>query len=554
MGSRSVRTRHLVLVLGDQLDPRSSAFDGFDPASDAVWMAEVAAESTHVPSHVQRTALFLAAMRHFRDDLRAAGRRVDYVALDDPVNAGTLDGELERAVRRLRPARLVATWPGEWRVKRDFERVTSRLGVELEWREDRHFLCAIEEFAAHARGRRLRLETFYRAMRRRHAVLMEGARPAGGRWNYDPENRAGFGKAGPAEVPEPLRFAPDPVTREVIELVRRRFPAHPGSLDGFEWPVTRSQALAALEDFVRHRLPGFGPHQDAMWTGETTLWHSRLSSSLNLKLIDPREVIAAAERAWREGHAPLASVEGFVRQVLGWREFVRGTYWTQMPAYLELNALGADRELPGFYWTGETDMACVGETVRQTLARGYAHHIQRLMVTGLHTLLLGVHPRAVHAWYLGVYVDAVEWVELPNVLGMSQYADGGVMASKPYVASGNYVRRMSDYCARCRFDPARAVGEEACPLTTLYWDFLARHRARLATNSRMAMQLRNLARLDPATRAAIAERARAVRDAQAPRRWVDEAEDAGPAAAPARPRRAASAERPARARRRAPAR
>ena len=277
--------------------------------------------------------------------------------------------------------------------------------------------------------------------------------------------------------------------------------------------MTRAQARQALRDFVRHRLPRFGLRQDAMWTGEPYLYHSRLSAAMNLKLLDPREVIGEAERTWRAGAAPIEAVEGFIRQVLGWREYVRGIYWLRMPAYLEGNALGADRPLPGFYWTGETEMACLREVIEQTLNHGYAHHIQRLMVTGLYALLLGVDPIEVHEWYLAIYVDAVEWVELPNVVGMSQYADGGLMASKPYVATGRYIQRMSDYCRRCRFDPGRAAGEGACPFTTLYWDFLRRHRALLRRNPRMRMQVRNLDRLDVSALREIRRRAEELRGA-----------------------------------------
>ncbi|NBS98749.1 MAG: cryptochrome/photolyase family protein, partial [Betaproteobacteria bacterium] len=284
------------------------------------------------------------------------------------------------------------------------------------------------------------------------------------------------------------------------------------SLERFDWPVTRPQALDVLAGFVAQRLGRFGQYQDAMWTGQPWLYHSHLSVALNLKLLNPREVVQAAEDAYRGGHVPLASAEGFIRQILGWREYVRGVYWTLMPEYLERNALGANHRLPAFFWTGETEMACLRDTIRQTLEHGYAHHIQRLMVTGLYTLLLGVRPQEVHRWYLAVYVDAVEWVELPNTLGMSQYADGGVMASKPYAASGKYIQRMSNYCKGCRYDPALSVGEKACPFTTLYWDFLLRHETALARNPRMVMQIKNLSRLDSARRDEIAQQARTHRD------------------------------------------
>ncbi len=312
-------------------------------------------------------------------------------------------------------------------------------------------------------------------------------------------------------IPEARSFPPDAIAREVLAEVENVYPNHPGGLEHFNWPVTPSEAEQALDDFVQHRLPEFGPFQDAMWTGEPFLYHSRLSAALNLKLISPAQVLSAAEQAYMRGEASLASVEGFVRQIVGWREVVRGLYWTYMPEYLEANALEADAPLPELYWTGETDIHCLAETIGQTLDHGYAHHIQRLMVTGLFALLLGVHPRRVHDWYLAVYVDAVEWVELPNTIGMSQFADGGVMGSKPYVASGKYIQRMSNYCQHCRYDPAASTGDEACPFTTLYWDFLMRHEDRFRDHPRAALQWRNLKRIDSGKRAAIRRRAKALR-------------------------------------------
>lgn len=506
-----------MVVLGDQLDPEAAAFDGFDPAQDAVWMAEVAEESTHVWSSQPRTALFLAAMRHFAEDLRAAGRPLDYRRLDDPGNRGTLADELAHAITRLRPQRLVMTAPGDWRVLQALRGVAAAAGLPLDLRDDRHFYATVRDFAAHARGRKqLRLEYWYRELRRRHQVLMDGEdgdEPIGGRWNFDADNREAFGADGPPAVPPRFGFAPDAITQDVIDLVRERFAGHPGRLDRFDWPVTRAQALQALDHFVIHRLPRFGRFQDALWPGEPWLFHSHLSAALNLKLLHPREVVQAAEAAYHAGHAPLAGVEGFVRQVLGWREYVRGLYWTRMPGYAGLNALDAHEDLPAWYWTGDTDLACLRDALRQTLDHGYAHHIQRLMVTGLFALLLGVRPQQVHAWFLAVHVDAVEWAELPNTLGMSQFADGGLMASKPYVASGKYIDRMSggSLCKGCRYDPAERSGAHACPYTTLYWSFLMRHEAVLARNPRMVMQLRNLSRLTEAQKAAITGRADAIR-------------------------------------------
>ena len=523
--------RNLVLVLGDQLDPVSAAFDGFDPERDAVWMAEVAHESGKVWSSKPRTALFLSAMRHHREALKARGWKVFYRELTsrsgvwlEPDGASrssvaeTFGEALAESSARLRPERWVVVEPGEWSGQKELRDAAAATGTPLEIREDRHFLCSHAEFAAHAEGRKqLRMEFFYREMRQRHAVLMEEGKPAGGAWNFDSENRKSFGKGGPPRHAPPRRFPPDALTQTVLALVNERFAGHPGELSDFDWPVTAAEAGQALEDFIAHRLEAFGDWQDAMWTDEPWLFHSRLSAVMNLKLLHPSRVIEAAENAWRLGRAPLAGVEGFIRQILGWREYVRGIYWRQMPGYLEMNALNAVHPLPPFYWTGKTEMACMRDALSQTLNLGYAHHIQRLMVTGLYALMFGVQPREVHAWYLAVYVDAVEWVELPNTIGMSQHADGGLMASKPYIATGKYIQRMSNYCSGCPFDPAESTGPTACPFTTLYWDFLLQHEQAMRLNQRMSMQVRNLARLDEPKRDAIRTRAMQLRrDAQAP--------------------------------------
>ncbi len=508
--------RQLIVVLGDQLDMHASAFDGFDATQDQVWMAEVLEESTHVWSSKQRTTLFLSAMRHFAQELRAAGRPLRYIKLEDNSPHQSLAAQLQADIVALQPQQLVMTAPGDWRVWQAIKQVAASADVPLDVREDRHFYCTVLEFAAHAKGRKsLRLEYFYREQRRRHGVLMQGsgkdAEPLGGQWNFDSENREAFPASGPGEVPARCSFAPDAITQAVVALVQSRLATHPGELRSFAWPVTRAQALQSLQGFVDERLALFGKYQDAMWRDEPWLYHAHLSAALNLKLLNPREVVAAAEQAYHDGRAPLASVEGFVRQILGWREYVRGVYWTQMPDYLARNELGAQEQLPAWYWTGATDMACLADALKQTLQHGYAHHIQRLMVTGLFALMYGVQPQQVHAWYLAVYVDAVEWVELPNTLGMSQYADGGVMASKPYVATGNYIKRMSPHCKGCRYDPGQRVGDKACPFTTLYWDFLMRHHARLAHNPRMALQVNNLARLTDEQKLGVTERAAAIR-------------------------------------------
>ena len=508
------QVRTLVLALGDQLDAASAVFDDFDANRDVLWMAEVAEESEHVWTSKPRIALFLSAMRHFRDAQKRLGRTVHYVGIDDPANTHSLSSELRRAIAGLKPHRLVMSEAGDWRVQEIIATAAKSAGVPLEVREDRHFFSTRADFAAHAEGRKaLRMEFFYREMRRRHRVLLDThGRPEGGQWNFDRANRESFSKKGPGAegMQAPALFEPDTITRAVIARVNTRFADHPGELAEFAWPVTVEDARATLDDFIENRLASFGRFQDAMWTDEPWLYHSRLSAALNLKLLSPREVVAAAEQAYRDGRAPLASVEGFISQILGWREYVRGVYWHFMPGYLDMNTLNARHLLPNFYWTGDCEMQCLRQSIGQTLRHGYAHHIQRLMVTGLYALLLGVEPKRVHEWYLAVYVDAVEWVELPNTLGMSQYGDGGLMASKPYAATGRYIQRMSNYCAGCRFDPTKKTGDDACPFTTLYWDFLVRHSPLLAKNHRMALQLKNVTRLTAADRATIRQRASAI--------------------------------------------
>ena len=511
--------RSLVVILGDQLDLESSAFDEFDTVVDLVWMAEVVEESTHVWSSKSRITLFLSAMRHFAHELINRQRPLHYLRLDDPDNHGSLAAQLRADCVRLKPAKLVMTTPGDWRVLQALTAVANDLQIPLDVREDRHFLVSADDFREHSRDRKaLRLEYFYRDQRKRLKILMDPdsqyKAPLGGQWNFDADNREAFDSLGPDLLASPTRFKVDDITQDVIKLVSERFIEHPGSLGEFSWPVTRQDALQSLEQFIKDRLPLFGRFQDAMWPDNPWLYHAHLSAALNLKLLNPREVIAAAELAYQRGVAPLPSVEGFIRQILGWREYVRCIYWTQMPEYLTRNALHAKHNLPSWYWTGATDMSCLRDVLNQTLTHGYANHIQRLMVTGLFALMFGVEPRQIHEWYLAVYVDAVEWVELPNTLGMSQYADGGVMGSKPYIATGKYIDRMSPYCKTCRYDPGARTGKTACPFTTLYWDFLIRHQSNLVKNPRMALQVKNLARLSPDEKQAIIDHATTLRAAE----------------------------------------
>ena len=490
----------LVVVLGDQLDRGSPLFARLDPARDCVLVVEAPEEATHVWSHKARIALFFAAMRHFGEDLRRGGVPLSYLAIGTHPHA-SLAAAWRAEIAARAPARVRCIEPGDWRVLAMLQRVCGEAGVALEVVADPHFLCTREAFERWAGDRgSVRMEFFYRWMRQRTGVLMDGAKPMGGRWNYDTENRRGFGAAGPGAIPAPPGFAPDAITREAIADVLRHFPGHPGSLASFAWPVTPADARWALDAFVRERLPRFGRFQDAMWTGVPFGWHSLLSAAMNLKLLAPRDAVDAAERAYRSGHAGLADVEGFVRQVLGWREFVRGVYWKFMPGLAEANHFGHERPLPRWYWTGETRMNCLREAIGQTLAHGYAHHIQRLMITGNFALVAGLSPQAVCDWYLAVYVDAVDWVERPNTAGMALYADGGRFTSKPYAASGQYVKRMSDHCKGCRYDPARRAGDGACPLTVLYWNFVLEHEPALAAEPRTALMAGNARRIDAAER------------------------------------------------------
>ncbi|MBB3047599.1 deoxyribodipyrimidine photolyase-related protein [Litorivivens lipolytica] len=501
----------LRIVLGDQLDSQAPLVTDYQ-RGDVFWMAEVAEESLHVPSHKARSVYFLSAMRHFARDLKSRKQAVDYHALDTH-SWSTLEEALRAAIDKHSPEEITVTEPGDRRVAEMLRGTADSVGLPLHIYSDTHFFSTIDDFHSWASGRKsLRMEYFYRELRKRYGVLMDDDKPCGGKWNYDGDNRESFGAQGPGLMSQPTTFKLDKITRDVIALVNERFPDNPGSTERFDWPVTAQQAQEALQDFIDNRLVGFGQYQDALWHGEPWLYHSRLSAAMNLKLLNPRDVVAAVERAYRNGYVALNAAEGFIRQVLGWREYVRGLYFTHYDRFAEGNALEASADLPGFYWTGDTDMACLKDAITQTLDYGYAHHIQRLMVTGLFSLLFGVKPEQIHSWYLAIYVDAIEWVEMPNTLGMSQYADGGLMASKPYVASGKYIQRMGNYCDQCPYNPAKRSGENACPFTALYWDFLIRHEQRFSDHPRMALQVRNIKRLSHQEKSNIRDTVRQIRN------------------------------------------
>lgn len=499
------------LILGDQLSRDISSLDGLDPARDIILMAEVGDETTYVKHHKQKIALILSAMRHFAADLSQEGLRVDYVTLDNPNNTGSFTGELERAITRHHATRVVVTEPGEWRVLEMMRAWSNTFDIPVEIREDRRFIASRSRFARWAEGKKaLRMEFFYREMRRETGLLMDGDTPEGGEWNFDSENRKALPKN--FRAPNRLRFEPDDLTRSVIRLVEKTCSDHFGDLDNFAWPVTRKDALQALDHFITECLPTFGDYQDAMKIGAPFLSHALLAPALNIGLLNPVEICIAAERAYKKGKAPLNAVEGFIRQIIGWREYIRGIYWHVMPDYPHSNALDAKRPLPEFFWTGKTPMRCLSETITDTKRNAYAHHIQRLMITGNFALLAGLDPRQVEEWYLAVYADAFEWVELPNTHGMALYADGGIVGSKPYAASGAYINRMSDYCSGCGFNPKEKDGAKACPFNLLYWDFLGRHEDKFRNNPRMAMPIKNLLNMPKDKRADLERRSKYLLD------------------------------------------
>lgn len=495
----------LIVILGDQLTPDLPVLEGA-PDNAVVALFEVEEEGRYVPHHPQKIAFLFSAMRHFARELRQQGRQVHYTCLDDDDNTQDLISEAERVAKLYGCDEIRVTSPGEWRL---LERIRKRPRSPLPWYRvhDDRFLCTLEDFNQWAQGRqRFRMEHFYRWMRRETGLLMnEQNQPEGEQWNFDHDNRKPLpDRLDPPETPQ---HTPDDITREVLTLVDTHFGQHFGALEGFNWPVTRRQALNDLEHFIKHALPFFGDYQDAISDQHPFLYHARLSGALNAGLLRPLEVCRAAEKAWRDGRVPLNCAEGFIRQILGWREYVRGIYWLNMPEYKQHNALKADRDLPAFYWSGETDMRCMRRAIEMTRDNAYAHHIQRLMVTGNFALLCGVRPEALCDWYLAVYIDAYEWVELPNTLGMVLYADGGYLGSKPYCASGKYIDRMSDHCQHCRYDVKKSLGEDACPFNSLYWYFLERHEQQLAGNQRMKLIYGSLNKMKSDKRQALREKA-----------------------------------------------
>ena len=509
MVSKKKKTSRLVLILGDQLTPEIASLRSADPSTDVVIMGEIVEEATYVQHHKKKLIFVFSAMRHFAEDLREAGWSVDYAALDGAKTYTSFKELVADAVDRYAPETLTVVEPGEWRLFEAMKHWDEELDCAVEILDDERFLCSHDEFADWAEGRKsLRMEYFYREMRKKTGLLIEDGAPEGGKWNYDQENRKPP-KDG-LKSPAPPRFEPDAITRNVIDLVEDRFGDHFGDAAPFWFAVTRKDAEKARDRFLTKALAQFGDYQDAMMADNRFLFHSLLSMYINAGLLDPLDVCRRAVKQYEKGAAPLNAVEGFIRQIIGWREFVRGIYWREGPDYVKANFFKADRKLPDFYWTGETDMACLRAAIAQTKEEAYAHHIQRLMVTGTFALIAGIDPHDVHEWYLAVYPDAYEWVEAPNVIGMALFADGGVLGSKPYAASGAYINRMSNYCGDCRYSVSKKTEDGACPFNALYWDFLIRNEDKLRGNGRLSRVYQNWARLDKDKKSAYRKRARSI--------------------------------------------
>ena len=477
----------LRIILGDQLSNEISSLSGINAEEDIVLICEVFAEATYVKHHKKKIVFLFSAMRHFAEELRVEKNyQVEYLKLNDPEPMQSFTQAVEKTLAKHKIDEIIVTSPGEYRVLTEINIWQDLFGIPVDIREDARFLCNQVEFKNWSKDRKnLRMEYFYREMRKKYSILMDGDQPIGGKWNFDLENRK---PPNPNfDIPETFSSEPDAVTLDVMQLVEDKFSDHMGVLSDFHFAINAAQAKIALKQFIDERLKYFGDFQDAMIQGKPWMYHSHVGLYLNCGLLSPLECIQAAEQAYHDSHAPLNAVEGFIRQILGWREFVRGIYWNEMPDYASLNFFEAERDLPAFYWDADTKMNCMHQSVKETSQNAYAHHIQRLMVLGNFALLTGINPVQVNAWFLSVYADAFEWVELPNVSGMALFADGGYLASKPYAAGGGYINKMSNYCKSCSYSVTKKSGPDACPFNYLYWDFLERNRNKLGNNHRIGM-------------------------------------------------------------------
>lgn len=507
-----MKAKHLKLLLGDQLNPKHSWFEQVDDEVIYV-IAELHQEANYTKHHIQKVTAFFAAMHDFAQYLESKGHQVCYLTLEDTEKYQNLSELLNALVVSYGCESFTYQRPDEYRLQAQLSAMSVILGLPVYQVESEHFLLAFDDLPSHFTATtHVRMENFYRFMRKHFDILMSGSKPEGGAWNFDANNRQTFKKTDLKAIPKPLIF------NNEAEQYLQRIKAYNIKTIGQEsatvaYPINRQQSLALLNFFCNHQLANFGNFQDAMTQASPYAWslyHSRLSFSLNCKMLSPMEVIQTALLAYENsaGVITLSQIEGFIRQILGWREYVRGMYWANMPNYAQQNFLAAKRDLPAFFWTGETKMQCLKSAIDQSLAHAYAHHIQRLMITGNFALLAGIAPSQVDDWYLGIYIDAIEWVELPNTRGMALFADGGWIATKPYAASGNYVNKMSDYCKSCRYNVKEKVGSNACPLNSLYWHFIDENYDKFAANHRMSFPVRHWDKMEQAKKIEIIQHAK----------------------------------------------
>ena len=482
------------LIFGDQLSLSLASLENSDHANDLIVMMEIKQETDALAHHRRKILFLFSAMRHFEQDLKKQGFKTRYYKLDDSDNLQRFEDNLRALIHQGEFDCLHITELGEYRIQQEVLTWEEKLEIPVKIYSDNRFYLSKAEFAAYAKDKKnLLMENFYRFMRKKTSYLMEQGKPLGGKWNFDSHNRQRYDNKHP--IPQRPLFPPDSITKEVTALLEKHFESRFGSIDNFQECVNRNQALECLDFFAEQLIAHFGTYQDAMVGGEQLLFHSRISHLINCGLLSPSEVCESVLKIPIANEQILYSIEGFIRQVIGWREYVRGIYWLKMPDYLGSNHFNANRTLPDFYWSGKTRMNCVSHVVKQTIESAYSHHIQRLMITGNLALLMGINPIEVHEWYLAVYDDAYEWVELPNTYGMALYADGGLLATKPYAASGNYINKMSDFCKACSYKVKQKSGEDACPFNYLYWYFLDKNHAKLKTNHRLFMPLKNLEKM-----------------------------------------------------------
>ncbi|GIV28013.1 MAG: cryptochrome/photolyase family protein [Bacteroidia bacterium] len=492
-----MQTKILRLILGDQLNIQHSWFK--EVRTDVLYvMMEIRQETDYVQHHIQKVMAFFLAMRNFAEELKNKGHQVHYIKLDDPNNTQLLTQNLIALIDEHHIVHFEYQLPDEYRLDVQLKQFCTSLKISHKVYDTEHFYSSRNELADFFKGKKTFLmESFYRHMRKKHGVMMQGENPIADKWNFDAENRKALPKD--LKIPEPKIFKRS--VSELYSMLNKQGVKTIGTVyaENFIWPITRKQNLELLEYFAKKLLPLFGNYQDAMTTQSWSVFHSRLSFGMNVKLISPQEVVNRCIAEWekRPNEISISQIEGFVRQILGWREYMRGIYWAKMPEYSQLNFFNHQQKLPEWFWTGKTKMNCLHHAIKQSLDYSYAHHIQRLMITGNFALLTGVHPDEVDKWYLGIYIDAIEWVEITNTRGMSQFADGGIVGTKPYISSAAYIDKMSNYCKGCYYDKSKKTGGKACPFNSLYWNFYDSNRKLLEKNPRIGMMYKVWDKMQP---------------------------------------------------------